>query len=154
MSQNQLPQRAWYLVGFSGGSDGKASAYKAGDGLEVWVGKTPGGGHGYPLQNSCLENPTDRGAWGAMVHGVAKSETWLSTEQHRKHVLVERMPGSGSHSDLSGQSASRVSDLSSAVTPSHEHTHTKKEEILCRRNCLFVLSDEGHWRLFFSSLSN
>ena len=89
-----------------------------------------------------------------MVHGVAKSQTRLSTEQHRKHALVERMPSSGSHFDLSGQSVSRVSDLSSAVTPSHEHTHTQKEEILCRRNRLFVLSDEGHWRLFFSSLSN
>ena len=32
-----------------------------------------GGGHGNPLQYSCLENPKDRGAWQATVHGVAKS---------------------------------------------------------------------------------
>ena len=32
----------------------------------------PGGGHGNPLQSSCLETPTDRGAWRAAVHGVAK----------------------------------------------------------------------------------
>ena len=36
-------------------------------------GRSPGGGHGNPLQYSCLENPMDRGAWGATVHGVAKS---------------------------------------------------------------------------------
>ena len=36
-------------------------------------GRSPGGGHGNPLQYSCLENPMDRGAWQATVHGVAKS---------------------------------------------------------------------------------
>ena len=35
-------------------------------------------GHGNPLQSSCLENPMDRGAWRATVHGVAKSRTQLS----------------------------------------------------------------------------
>jgi len=38
-------------------------------------GRSPGGGNGYPLQYSCLENPMDRGAWQATVHGVAKSQT-------------------------------------------------------------------------------
>ena len=38
-------------------------------------GRSPGGGHGNPLQHSCLENPMNRGAWGAMVHLVAKSQT-------------------------------------------------------------------------------
>ena len=45
-------------------------------------GRSPGGGHGNPLQYSCLENPMDRGAWQATVHGVAKSQTrlkWLCT---------------------------------------------------------------------------
>ena len=37
----------------------------------------PGEGNGNPLQNSCLENPMDRGAWQAMVHGVAESQTRL-----------------------------------------------------------------------------
>ena len=36
-----------------------------------------GGGHGNPLQYSCLENPMDRGAWRATVHMVAKNQTWL-----------------------------------------------------------------------------
>ena len=38
-------------------------------------GKSPGGEHGIPLQYSVLENPMDRGAWQAMVHGVTKSQT-------------------------------------------------------------------------------
>ena len=39
------------------------------------LGRSPGGGRGYPLQYSCLENPMDRGAWQAIVHGVAKEST-------------------------------------------------------------------------------
>ena len=38
----------------------------------------PGGGHGNPVQYPCLENPTDRGAWRATVHGVTESQTRLS----------------------------------------------------------------------------
>ena len=38
-------------------------------------GRSPGGGHGNPLQDSCLENPVDRGAWRATVYRVAKSRT-------------------------------------------------------------------------------
>ena len=40
-------------------------------------GRSPGGGHGNPLQYSCLENPMDRGAWRATVYRVAKSQTRL-----------------------------------------------------------------------------
>ena len=39
--------------------------------------RSPGEGHGYPLQCSCLENPMDRGAWWATVHGITKSQTRL-----------------------------------------------------------------------------
>ena len=38
-------------------------------------GRSPGGGHGNPLQYSCLKNPMDRGAWWATIHGVVKSWT-------------------------------------------------------------------------------
>ena len=38
-------------------------------------GRSPGEGHGYPLQYSCLENPMDRGAWQATVYGVTQSRT-------------------------------------------------------------------------------
>ena len=51
---------------FLGGSDGKESAYNTGDpGLIPRSGRSPGEGHGYPLQYSCLENPMDRGAPGS-----------------------------------------------------------------------------------------
>jgi len=40
-------------------------------------GRSPEGGHGNPLQYSCLENPTDRGTWWATVHGVTQSQTQL-----------------------------------------------------------------------------
>ena len=67
------------LPGFPGGSDGKESACNSGDlGLIPGLGRSPGEGNGYPLQYSCLENSMDRGAWWAIVHGVAKSRTRLS----------------------------------------------------------------------------
>ena len=51
------------MLGFPGGSDGKASAYNVGDpGLIPGSGRSPGEGNGNPLQYSCLENPMDRGA--------------------------------------------------------------------------------------------
>ena len=66
--------------GFPGGSDGKESAYNAADpGLIPGSGRSLGEGNGNPLQYSCLKkNPTGRGAWQAIVHGVAKSWTQLS----------------------------------------------------------------------------
>jgi len=59
-----------------GGSDGKESACNAGDlGLIPGLGRSPGEGNNNPLQYSCLENPRNRGAWCATVHGVTKSWT-------------------------------------------------------------------------------
>ena len=64
------------MRGFPDGSDGKESACNAGDlGSIPGLGRSPGGGHGNPLHYSCLENPMDRGAWWAIVHGVTKSQT-------------------------------------------------------------------------------
>ena len=60
-----------HIMGFPGGLDGKASACNAGDpGSIPESGRSPGEGNGSPLQYSCLENPMDRGAWEAAVHGV------------------------------------------------------------------------------------
>ena len=67
-------------LGFPGGSDGKESVFDAGDpGSVPRLGRSPGGGHGNPLQYSCLENPMGRGAWQAAVHGVTKSQIRLSS---------------------------------------------------------------------------
>ena len=63
-------------LGFPGDSDGKESACNAGDlGSIPGSGRSPGEGNGYPFQYSCLENSTERGAWRALVHGVANSGT-------------------------------------------------------------------------------
>ena len=62
--------------GFPGGSEVKASACNVGDlGSIPGLGRSPGEGNGNPLQYSHLENPMDRGAWWATVHGVANSQT-------------------------------------------------------------------------------
>ena len=67
------------LWDFPGGSDGKASAYNAGEqGSIPGLGRSPGEGNGNALQYSCLENPMDGEAWQATVYGVAKSQTRLS----------------------------------------------------------------------------
>ena len=67
------------FLGFPGGSGSKESPCDARvlDSI-LGLGRFPGGGHGNPLQYSCLENPVDREAWQATAHGVTKSETRLS----------------------------------------------------------------------------
>ena len=57
-------------------SDSKESACNARNlGLIPGSGRLPGEGNSYPLQYCCLENRTDRAAWGATVHGVTESDT-------------------------------------------------------------------------------
>ena len=64
---------------FPGGSVGKQPDCNEGDpgGIPRWE-RSTGGGHGNPLQYSCLENSTDRGAWQATAHGITKSQTLVS----------------------------------------------------------------------------
>ena len=50
------------------------------------LGRSPGGGHGSPLQDSCLETPMDRGAWWAKAHRVAKSKTRLKRQNMHAHT--------------------------------------------------------------------
>ena len=74
---------------YQGGSSGKEPACQCRRLRDVGSisgsGRSPGGGHGNPLQYSWLENPMDRGAWWATVHGVEKNQTRkkrLSMHQH------------------------------------------------------------------------
>ena len=77
------------IVVFPGGSEFKESACNAGDlGSIPGSGRSPGEGNGNPLQYSCLENPMDRGAWWATVHGVTKSRTLLSDFTFTFNVLI------------------------------------------------------------------
>ena len=71
---------------FSKWLSGKESACQTGDlGSIPGLGRSPGKGNGSPLQYSCLENPMDRKAWWATVHGVPKSQTWLNWAR-RQHL--------------------------------------------------------------------
>ena len=78
----------WKTKGFTGSASGKESACYCRKRKRCryipWSGRSPGGGHGNPLQYSCLENPMDRGAWQATVHRVAKNRTqlkWLGMQR-------------------------------------------------------------------------
>ena len=67
-------------MGFPAGSDGKASACNAGDPSSVpGLGRSPGGGHGNPLQHSCLENPMDKGLVSYSPWGHKESDTTEDT---------------------------------------------------------------------------
>ena len=79
--------------GLPGGSDGEESACNVRDtGLIPGSGRSPGEGHGNPLQYPCLENPMDTGAWRATVHGVTESQTplkrLLSAHIHLGRLLI------------------------------------------------------------------
>ena len=75
----QGPHGIRLVWGPRSGSAGKEPACDAGElGSILESGRSPGEGHGNPLQYSCLENPMDRGVWRVIVHGVSKSQTRLS----------------------------------------------------------------------------
>ena len=70
---------------------GKGSTCNAGDtgdtGSIPGLGSSPGGGHGSPPQDSCLENPRDRGAWRAAARGGHKQPAMTGASEHaRKHT--------------------------------------------------------------------
>ena len=71
-------------------------------------GRSPGGGHGNPLQYSCLENPRDRGAWQATVHGVTR----LNHHHHGLSPLLRSSPDCPSvHGGLGSRSRGQLSGI-------------------------------------------
>ena len=85
-------------MGFPGGSDSKESTCTVGDPSSIpGLGRSPGGGHGNPLQYSCLENPMDRGAQRATVHRVAKCQTQLKrlSTHARNNDKTDNLEGCG-----------------------------------------------------------
>ena len=74
--KNDIVARSGCVGRFLHGSDSKESACKGGEwGSIPGLGQSPEEGNGYPLQQSCLENSMDRGAWWAAVHGIAELNT-------------------------------------------------------------------------------
>ena len=79
-------------MGFLGGSVSlSANTGDIGDAISIpGSERSLGVGHGNPLQCSCLGNPTDRGAWQATVHRVAKGQTWLKRQGTHRHSSKAR----------------------------------------------------------------
>ena len=93
--QQSFIERLIYVRGVPGGTVVKNQPADEGDAIGkdsvLGLERSPGGGNDNPLQYSCLENPTDRGVWQTIVHGVAKSQTRLSPHIHTlyvRHFLV------------------------------------------------------------------
>ena len=108
-------------------------------------------GNGTPLQYSCLENPMDRGAWWAAVHGVAKSQTRLSNFTFTFHfhalekemaahssVLAWRIPGMGEPGGLPSMGSHRVghdwSDLAAAAKAFHNERRSRQKSAYTLRS--------------------
>ena len=106
-------------LGFCDGTAGKESACNAGEkGSIPGSGRSHGGGHGNPLQYSCLGNLVDRGAWWATVHGLAKSRTRLSVQTHTlttavKIVREKAIPTILTHDNRVLRTQSAETDISS-----------------------------------------
>ena len=83
----------WGHPGFPGGSVVKNPPANAGDAILIpESGKSPGGGNGNQLQQSCLENPMDKGAPWAAVKSVVKSQTHLSDCMDQEYCLCFHLP--------------------------------------------------------------
>ena len=100
IQENQCAQLAyllWHvsLLGLPPWLSGKEAACSAGargdEGSILGSGRSPGGGHGNPLQYSCLENPMGKGAWQATVHRVPKSQTRLKLLSMHVHISLPRV---------------------------------------------------------------
>ena len=123
------------LLGFPGGSDGKASACNAGDpGSIPGLGRSPGEGNGNPLQYSCLGNPTDGGAWLVTVHGVTKSDV---TEQLQ--FQFQGFPGGSDGKE----SACNAGD--SALIPGSGRHPQEGNGKLLQYSCLGNSMNRGAW---------
>ena len=136
---------------------GKETACSAGDqGSIPGLGRSPGGGHGNPLQHSCLGNPTNRGAWQATVHRVAKSQTHLNTEHPCRHVVSivnSTAMNTGVHASfwaiffslLSAQPAAMIINKSLTVMPGNKQPETWRHS--SDQSCCFYLKNE-RWKVF------
>ena len=111
----------WVAISFSFPTQGSNLRLQLPDSWMATSRNLLGEGNGTPLQYSCLENPMDRGAWWAAVHGAAKSQTRLSDFPFSSHfpalekemaaharVLAWRIPGTGEPGGLPSMGSHRV----------------------------------------------
>ena len=96
-------------------------------------GRSPGGGHGHPLQYSRLENPMDLGARRATAHGVSESDMTEGIKHTHSHTLSHTHAHSHTHTHshslslqpMGSQSQTRLRGLNThTLTHTHTHTHT------------------------------
>ena len=120
-------QRGVRSGGFSSGSAGEDPPANAGDLRDVhWIfpwGRYPEEGNGNPLQYPCLENPMDRGAWQATVHGVTKS-----------HVRLLATPWTAAHQAPPPLGFSRQEDWSGCHCLLQSGTSGKEPSCQCKRH--------------------
>ena len=130
----------------------KASAYNAGDPSSIpGSGSSPGEGTSNPLQYSCLENPTNGGAWWATVHGVAESRTRLSNFHFSLPTTATQPFALGSPSPLAPPKLAPTKQVSPVSLPQlsggHlEHMAHKFSSQICGQlgfGALLALSPRG-----------
>ena len=99
------------------------------------LGRFPGVGNGNPLHYSCLENPMDRRPWWATVHGVAKSQTWLSNCASM-HAHTGRTKGHGLETGMRQLSEGNTNVLYPALDGGYTYIHSCQNP----SNCILLLS--------------
>ena len=123
--------------GLPGGASSEEPACQCGAGrgrLSPWAGRCPGGGHGNPLQRSCLGSPMKAGAWRAAVHGAAQSQT--GQKRLGTRVCTAKLPLCDEWFSLSLCFESPMSDLM------HFYSEMKSVDLL--------LLYPDSWSVFFS----
>ena len=109
-------------------------------------GRSPGGGNGNSLRYCCMKNPMDRGVWWAIVHGVSKSQTRLSTTQQQTTLIMQQTLG-----QLPGRERGRVETHlwfpHGALRQGNLHTHFPEGVTgwICTTLCPLPLGSKAVW---------
>ena len=109
-------------------------------------GRSPGIGSGNPLQYSCLENSTDRGAWRVILHGVAESRTWLNNSAHahtrthmHAHMHAHARTHARTHIHMHAHAHIHAHMRAHMHVHAHAHTHTHTRYHFWSHCCLPLL---------------
>ena len=129
----------WEALRYPSGPVVKNPPANAGDirdvGLIPGLGRSPGW-YANPLQYSCLQNLMNRGAWWAIVHKVAKSQTWLKPLSTHTHIITK-----ATRQGLKSQSRSSVN--SKLTFPGYRVMHSAKEREVPRKTGRLIYEQQG-----------